>query len=304
MNAWLVLAGAFLIMGGQFAVGKLGLAAGLSAYDLAALRFIFAAVALAPVFGVKWVGGWKDAAGVGWGRALMLALVAGSPYSLMMFAALHWVPAAHGAMLVPGVTVVVGTLFGPLWLGERQAPQRYAGAALVLLGILLIGAHSLDAPVSGRQGDALFLACGLAWASFTLLVRHWKLEPLAATAALSMASLLYLPVYWLLLEPRLASVAWSASLLQGVYQGLLQSVVAMIAYAYAVKRLGAAPVAVGIASVPVVGTLLGILLAAEWPAPLAWGGLAAVSLGMGVANWPLKRTPDSVATAALHPSSN
>ena len=300
MNAWLAMSAAFLIMGGQFAVGKLGLRAGLSAYDLVALRYVFAALALAPVLGLKWAGGWKDAAGVGWVRALLLAVIAGSPYSLMMFSALNWVPAAHGAMLVPGVTVVMGTLLGALWLGERHPPRRYVGAALVLLGVLLIGAHSLDAPVTGRLGDALFLASGVAWGLYTLLVKRWKLEPLAATAALTMASLLYLPPYWLWLEPRLAGVPWSASLLQGLYQGVLQSVVAMIAYAYAVKRLGAATVAVGIATVPVIGTLIGIELAAEWPAGLTWAGLAAVSLGTLVANWPARRgaTPVLVPAAA------
>jgi drug/metabolite transporter (DMT)-like permease len=77
--------------------------------------------------------------------------------------------------------------------------------------------------------------------------------------------------------------------LQGLYQGLLQSVFAMVGYAYAVKKLGAAPVAVGVATVPVIGTLLAMVLTAEVPALLTWAGLAAVSLGMLVANWPVGR---------------
>src|SRR5580693_818706 len=131
-------------MGGQFAVAKLGLAAGLTAYDLVALRFIFAALALAPVL-LKWGRtGWRSAGGVGWGRAFLLALIAGSPYALLLFGALNFVPAGHGSMIVPGTTVVLGTVLGALWLGENHPRRRYAGAALVLLGIVLTGAHSLQ----------------------------------------------------------------------------------------------------------------------------------------------------------------
>ena len=168
MNAWLALAASFVIMGGQFAVGKLGLQAGMSAYDLVALRFIFAAAALAPVL---CMGGWqgiKSAAGIGWGRALLLALIAGSPYSWLMFGALNYVPAAHGAMIVPSTTLVMGTVLGALWLGERHPPRRYVGAVFVLLGVLLIGAHSIGT-ASGGLGDAMFLTAGLCWGSYTLL---------------------------------------------------------------------------------------------------------------------------------------
>jgi drug/metabolite transporter (DMT)-like permease len=286
VNAWLVLTAVFAVMGGQFAVGKLGLAAGLDAWDLVALRYAFAAVALAPIMFMR---GWKSAAGVGWGRALLLAVIAGSPYSLLMFGALEFVPSAHGAMIVPGITVVMGTVLGALWLGERHPARRYAGAALVLAGILLTGAHSLHGGAGhelGWVGDLMFLAAGLMWALYTLLVRRWKLDPLAATAALTMASLLYLPPYFLFLEPRLLQVPLSALLLQGIYQGVLQSVFAMIGYAYAVKKLGASPVAVGIATVPMIGTLIAMLVTSELPAALTWAGLAVVSLGIMVANWP------------------
>jgi drug/metabolite transporter (DMT)-like permease len=296
MNAWLALAASFVVMGGQFAVGKLGLQAGLSAYDLVALRFIFAAAALAPVLGWR---GWKDAAGIGWGRALLLAVIAGSPYSLLMFGALNFVPAGHGAMIVPSTTLVMGTVLGAWWLGERHPPRRYVGAVIVLAGVVLIGAHSLGAASGGQKGDLMFLLAGLCWGSYTLLVKRWKVAPLAATAALSMASLLYLPVYFAALGPRLQLVPVGDLLLQGLYQGIAQSVLAMIGYAYAVKKLGSTPVSVGLATVPVIGTLIGMVLVGEMPAALTCAGLAAVSLGMLVANWPAARAP-----AQLNPTGN
>jgi drug/metabolite transporter (DMT)-like permease len=283
MKAWLALAFTFVVMGGQFAVGKLGLRAGLTAYDIVALRVMFAALPLLPWLLAR---GFKSAAGVGWGRAIALALIAGSPYALLMFGALSYVPAAHGAMIVPGLTLVMGVALGALWLGEAQPPRRYAGAAIALAGLLLIGAHSFAAPGSHWIGDLLFCAAGLCWGLYSLLAKRWALQPLDATAALSVASLGYLPVYFLWLDPRLSVVPSHELLLQGAYHGILQGVLAMVGYTYAVQRLGAARVSVSVATVPVIGTLLAIALLGERPPFLTWIGLATVSLGMLVANWP------------------
>jgi hypothetical protein len=47
--AWLVLAAAFIVMAGQFAVAKHGLSAGLTAYDIVALRFLGDAIPAAAI---------------------------------------------------------------------------------------------------------------------------------------------------------------------------------------------------------------------------------------------------------------
>src|SRR5712692_4158732 len=88
---------AFLVMAGQFAVAKRGLSAGLTAYDIVALRFVGAAI---PAAVILWRRGAADLGGVGYGRGAFLALIAGSPYALLMYLALRFAPAAHGAMLI------------------------------------------------------------------------------------------------------------------------------------------------------------------------------------------------------------
>lgn len=105
-------------------------------------------------------------------------------------------------------------------------------------------------------------------------------------SALSVLSLTYLPVYALVLEPRVLEVAVSASVLQAGYQGVLQTIVAFAGYAFAVRRLGAGTASVATAAVPVFGTLLAIPLVGEWPLPSAWAGLATVCAGIAVANRP------------------
>jgi drug/metabolite transporter (DMT)-like permease len=278
---WLILFTALVVMGGQFAVGKLGLAAGLTPGDIVALRFVGASVVALPVVLGR---GLPSLGGVGWGRGVALALVAGSPYALLLYAALEFAPAAHGAMLVPGVGLIVATVIGAAWVGERHGPTRYLGAAVVLVGLVILGSGGSAGPGATWIGDALFAVVGVAWGLFTLLIRRWHLDALAAVAALSILSLGYLPVYALVLEPRVLAVAPSASLLQAAYQGVLQTMVAFVGYAFAVRRLGAGTASVATAVVPVFGVLLAIPLIGEWPSPSAWLGLATVGAGIALAN--------------------
>ena len=279
--AWLAMGLAFIVMGGQFAVAKRGLAAGLTAYDIVALRFIGAALVAAPVLLHRGV---RELGGVGWRRGLVLAMVAGSPYALMMYGALQFAPAAHGAMLVPGIGLVVATLIGATWVGEPLGAWRGAGVVIVLAGLAVLSGGGLVAPGRIALGDAMLALTGAAWGLFTLLLKRWRLDAFAATAALSALSLLYLPIYALWLDPRLGAVPISAQIVQAGYQGVLQTAFAFAGYAYAVRRLGAGTAAIGSAAVPVLGTFIAIPVAGEWPSAATWLGLLAVCGGIAVAN--------------------
>jgi len=277
-------------MGGQFAVAKRGLAAGLTAYDIVALRFAGASVVAVLVLrrrGVRRLGG------VGWGRGSVLAFIAGSPYALQLYLALQFAPAAHGAMLVPGIGLVVATVMGSRWVGERHGTGRYVGVGIVLLGLTVLSVGGAAAPGATSFGDVLLAVVGVEWGLFTLLVGRWQLDALAATAALSVVSLVYLPVYVLALQPHVTEVPVRHVLLQVGYQGVLQTSLAFAGYAFAVRRLGAGTAAIASAAIPVAGTLLAIPVAGEWPSPGTWVGLVAVCGGIAVANaWGGRRHPE------------
>lgn len=280
-SAWLALGGAILVMGGQFAVAKRGFAAGLTAYDLVALRVAGASVPATVILlwrGVSRLGG------VGWRRGAVLALIAGCPYALLMYVALQFAPAAHGAMLIPGLGIVVATVLGATWVGERHGPRRYVGVAIVLVGLSALGVGGAAANRWVGVGDLLLAVAGITWGLFTLLLRHWQLDALAATSALSLLSLWYLPVYLLALDPRIVTAPLTDVLLQAGYQGILQTICAFAAYALAVRRLGAGTAALATAAIPLVGTLVAIPVAGEWPSPATWAALVAVGVGIAVGN--------------------
>lgn len=275
------LVAAFCIFGAQFPVGKLGWQAGLDEHDLTALRFGTAGLLLLPLLARAGLG---DLGGIGWWRGLCLGLLAGAPYGLLMLGGLQHAPAAHGAMLNPGVTILLLTLAGALLYGERPTRLRVAGIALLLGGLALIGWHSaVGLGGASWRGDLMFAAAGLCWGVFSLLTARWRLDPLLAAAVIAVLSLPYALAHLALDAAQLASVPVSALLLQALYHGALLSVAAMALYGYAIRTLGTSTAGLGNAIAPIAGTLSAIPLVGEWPAPAQWAGLAAICAGLMVA---------------------
>jgi drug/metabolite transporter (DMT)-like permease len=133
-------------------------------------------------------------------------------------------------------------------------------------------------------GDLLLVVGGIEWGLFTLVVRRWQLDALATAAAVFLLSLVYLPVYLLVLHRWVFAVPLAELLLQADYHGALLTVLAFAAYAFAIRRLGARTAAIATAAIPVLGTVLAIVLVRELPSLTTWIGLGAVCLGIAVAN--------------------
>jgi drug/metabolite transporter (DMT)-like permease len=66
-------------------------------------------------------------------------------------------------------------------------------------------------------------------------------------------------------------------------------VVAQLLFGFAVTRLGAPRAAAFSALIPAMVALLGVPLLGEWPEPSVIIGIAIVSLGVALANWPSSR---------------
>ena len=267
---------AALIYGGQFVATRWSLVGALTPWDLAALRFGVAGPLLLPILARH---GFADAAGIGWGRALVLGIVAGAPYTLILYAGLALAPAGHGAVIVTGATPLVSTLL--LWLrfGDRPSPARLIGLPLILVGLAFV---SWSGPTAGSAwlGDALFALDATLWGLFTVLARHWRIDPLRGTAVVWSLALVYLPIYfafrgaWLLAAPR------GEVLFQAVYQGLGVAIAALALYAFAIRVLGSSVASLFMPLVPLCGVLLAIPVLGEIPAPIQRLGVVGVTVGM------------------------
>lgn len=273
---------AMLLYGGQFVVSRWSLQRTLSPWDLAALRFTVAGLCVLPLLARH---GFASAAGIGWPRAIVLAITVGAPYTLVLFAGLALAPAAHGAVIIPGVTPVVSVLLVWLWLGERPRAVTAAGLAVIVVGLVLVslpGAAETAGPLVWA-GDLLFVGAGTLWACFTVLARRWHVDPTRGTAVVWVLALAYVPVYAVFAGTRLLDTSRGEVLFQAVYQGIGVAILALFLYTWAIRVLGPSFASLFMPLIPVFGVLLGIPVLGEVPSAVQLIGMAAVSVGLAVA---------------------
>ena len=202
-----------------------GMARGLSSPDLTVLRFGVAGILMLPVLLLACR---KDMAQFTsrWRVWLLVALLAGTPFGLLMFGALQFAPPSHAAVFPFTAMSVMGMVLGALVLGDRMTARRWVGISVVLTGLVLLsGMEASSLTLRAAMGDAMFLAAGTLWAGFGIVLRKHKLDPLLATAVISISALLtYVPAYfWITGGEGLVLAApfvfWVEVLVQGVIAG-------------------------------------------------------------------------------------
>jgi drug/metabolite transporter (DMT)-like permease len=272
---------AALIWGGYLAFARAGIVGGLAPLDFALLRYGTAALLVLPLLPRL---GWRDLGGVGWGRGLVLAALAGPAFILLGTWAYRFAPLAHGAVVQPGVVTVATMILAVLVLRERIAERRWLGVGIVVAGLALVSGAGLGSGAAWK-GDLLFAAAGLLWASFTIMARRWRVDPWRATVAVALLGGAAALPAWLLLGDAPALLAQGGAVLatQALVQGALSGLLAVFAFGRAAALLGPSRAALFPAMVPALAVLAGIPVAGEWPEPVQWLGLGIVVAGLPVA---------------------
>ena len=265
-------------------LARLGVTAGLSPADMSLLRFAPGALLTLPLM---WRWGWRDMAGIGWGRGLILTLLAGPGFALLFMTGFTLAPLAHGAVIAPAGQMLAG-LGLSAWLGQqRLSRESLFGAGCVLLGLAFMGGDSLLQGESRATllGDGLFAVAGFCWGTFGTLSRRWQVDPLRVTVVVLVLSfLLFTPPYLALADlSRLAQAGAGMLTLQVAAQGLGAGLVAMLAYSRAAALLGAGRAAFFGAMVPGAASLLAIPILGEVPSTLQVLGIVSVVAGLLIA---------------------
>jgi drug/metabolite transporter (DMT)-like permease len=256
---------------------ELARAEGFRPADLTALRFGVAALVLLP---------WFAAAGrrlPQW-RLMLFAALVGSPFALIFNTVFQLAPLSHAVVIGPGISVLVVLALARFVDGQRTPLLRAAGLALLLAGLVAIGADRDDtAKASGLRavlGDPCFVVTGSLRGIFSWSLARWRMPPLQATAGLALcAAVAFIPL-WLMVwgVPDLPAAAWAH---QAVAQGLIGGSGAPVAFAVPLAALGAGrgadfnapvpPAAVVLMAIPVAGIL---------PNGLQWAGVALAPAGL------------------------
>lgn len=262
-----------------------GMAHGLSSPDLTVLRFGVAGILMLPVIVVACR---RDVTQftTRWRVWALVALLAGTPFGLLMFGALQFAPPSHAAVFPFTAMSVMGMVLGAVVLGDRMALRRVAGIAVVLTGLVLVsGVEASSLTLRASIGDAMFLAAGTLWAGFGIVLRKHRLDPLLATAVISISALFtYVPAYFwftggqglVLADP---FVFWTEVLVQGVIAGAGT----LYTYSKMVSLLGPSRAAVFPALAPGLAALMAWPVLGHVPAPMETMGLLLVMTGLIVA---------------------
>ena len=265
-----------------FVATRHGLKLGFTPADLLMHRFLWSGLAFLPLVLRAGLG---DLCGIGWGRGLALMMLGGPVMSLISYTGFQFVPLGHGSVIQPSCATLGGLLLATVLLGERISFSRFAGAVVIVGGLIVIGAESIGhIGPDGVLGDLLFVLTGFMFAVFATLVRYWRVSAISAASVISVLSLLLFPVYAASGGlGRVAAIGLAENALQALAQGILAGPAAMYLFTYSIQALGVARAAIFPATVPALTLLIGWLLLGEPPTALQAAGLMTVLTGFYLA---------------------
>lgn len=271
--------GASLGWAAGFVAAKHGVAIGFSPADLAFHRFFWTGLLLMPV---ALRAGLRDLGGVGWGRGLVMSVLAGPPQAMLAYTGFILVPLGHGTTIQPACAALFGLILATLVLQEHPTVQRVIGGVTIIAGLLVFGAESITTiGHDGVGGDLLFATAGLFWASFGTLLRLWQVSGTRAAALVAALSVIvYAPLHGVLVgyQGMLHMNLWE-TLLQAVVQGVFAGALPIYLFARAIVLIGAGRAATFPALVPGFSLIIGYLALGVIPSIAQLVGLAIVVVG-------------------------
>ncbi|HEV7369493.1 DMT family transporter [Arenibaculum sp.] len=264
------------IWAGWIVATRHSVSTGLGPVDLGLLRFGVPALLLAPA----WLKVGLLPRGVPLRLVALMVAGSGAPFLLIGSSGLGFAPASHAGVLMPGTMPLWAGLIGWALLGERLGPPRVAGYGLIAGGVAVLEAAALAGAGDAWRGHLLFVLCAAMWAAYTHAFRRSGLSAFQAAGMVAAWSLAVHLALAAVLGTDLFSTPSREVAIQAAVQGGLSGLVAIVAYGFAVRRLGATRAAAFSALAPALAAFGGMALLGEAPGPA--GTAAALVVGLGV----------------------
>ncbi|MBS9479193.1 DMT family transporter [Ancylobacter radicis] len=245
------------------------------------LRFVVAAVVLAPAW--LRVGFWPKR---GFVPVLLCFLGAGGVFFLVVANAMRFVPAADVGPLLPGTMPLIVAMVSVLVFRERLGRWRALGFVCIALGVLTLGGRGLLYPEDGAWRGHLLLLLGAAmWACYTLAFRRTGLKATETVGLVGLWSTLILTPFGLPGVISAVSDGYGREILFQLFmQGLLAGVVALLGFGLAIEKLGPSRAAAFTGLVPALAALIAIPVLGEHPDLAAIIGVIATGVGVALAS--------------------
>jgi drug/metabolite transporter (DMT)-like permease len=279
-------------------IGRASASQTLLPLDIVWVRYIGAGLALLPWS--WWSSRRRRRAGASSGSLLGLSplplrittiagMLGGIGYAGFTYSAFFFAPAAHASILLTGSLPLWTALLSVTFLGERISVARGFGLMLILTGCVLGGVSSLHNPANASLswlGDLMFVAGAICWSCYTVLLRRYTLEAVAATTAIiAFTCAAFLPVYGLgvlvrAVPSHLAAAPWQELAFQAMFQGVGSVVISGISFALMIRHYGPVRSTMITALVPCLSAVAAALVLQEPLHTTLVGGLALVTLGI------------------------
>jgi drug/metabolite transporter (DMT)-like permease len=255
-------------------------------HELVTLRFGVGALLFVPYLLLHF----RSIARGAWLQGVPLTLFHGAGMAALAIAGMQLAPANHAAALGPGVSPAWVALLGFVVFAQRPSRRAVAGAALCIIGVLLLAFWSAsERSLSVLAGDAMFLAASGLAALYVLQLRRWGMDAMQGAAIVSLYSAFLVVPYYLWLAPgTLTRVAPVELLWQVLWQGVLIGCVALIALNHAISRLGAERSSALVALVPVLTAVLALVFLGEVPSATEMAAFIAIGAGVSIGAAPGK----------------
>lgn len=229
-----------------------------------------------------------------WPKLLALGGLAMGICGANVYIGLALTTATNAGLIYAVSPVMIVAISAALGL-ERVGPRQVVGIMFAFIGVGIILIKADLARLAGleiNQGDLWILTGAAAWAVFTLLLRHWRLElpTLTLFAANAAAGVIVLAPFY----------AWE-SMVAGrplVFNGqtvaavaavaFFASVLSFLAYQQTVKTIGPVRAGAALYVMPLWTAALGALWLGETLRDYHLMGAALVLPGVALANWPGK----------------
>jgi drug/metabolite transporter (DMT)-like permease len=261
-----------------FVAARHGVLNGLTPPDIAFHRFVWTGLFLLPVV---WQAGLRDLGGIGWGRGLIMMLLAGPTQAMASATGFTLTPLGHGAVIQPASSALGSVVLAALVLHEHLSRRRAFGVGVIVLGLSVFGGDAVRTiGTHGVIGDLIFVSAGLAWAVFGTLLRRWRIEGMRGAVTVGALSVLvYAPVHAVLFGfgSMVAAGLWE-NLLQVAGQGVAGAF-AIFLFTRAVTLLGGGRGGVFAALVPGFALVIGVAALGEVPTLMQLVGFAVVMVG-------------------------
>lgn len=203
-------------------------------------------------------------------------------YNLCFLYGVRLAPASDGAIIVPGLAPVVVALLVALRYHVTPGRQGALGLALALVGLVLVIGPALEGGGERLAGDLLYVTGAFCWGAYSVMSRvaTTRLHPVTATLApAAIGALIFLPTTFVAgWAPVLA--ASPRALASLLYLGSLGTMVAFVAFAEGIRRIGAPRASAFIVLVPLAGEVLSVWLLGEHVGPFIVVGSAFVLAGL------------------------